>query len=299
MRECLRELLKKTLIKQYSLPNSDLKIERTCLSNIDDDAFLCASEDDLVCVIYNSIIDYSFNEFDLNNSDYSKLLIQALKIKIRYNEWQDEAVKIKYGFYGEVILYSMLQHFYHSTPLVSRGYFYNPLENSETKGYDSYHLIESDDKIDLWFGEVKFRGTLDSCIKSAVEGLDKALSDMYLSNNILAMINHRNNFNIKDSKIEKIIDSWSINPEINLLDEIKKYNLKLVYPILIIYSDKDPEYDHRITNAIKHINDNYASKKFNLSIDYQIFFILLPLNEVKKIKQDVIKWIESKQPLIS
>ncbi|MDH8351542.1 hypothetical protein QIG27_27235, partial [Klebsiella pneumoniae] len=75
--------------------------------------------------------------------------------------------------------------------------------------------------------------------------------------NILAMINHRNNFNIKDSKIEKIIDSWSINPEINLLDEIKKYNLKLIYPILIIYSDKDPEYDHRIINAIKHINDNY------------------------------------------
>ncbi|MFP3449532.1 hypothetical protein, partial [Pseudomonas sp. SIMBA_067] len=82
----------------------------------------------------------------------------------------------------------------------------------------------------LWFGEVKFRATLASCAKSAIEGLDKAFSDAYLVDNILAMDNHRNNFSVKGSKIEKILHSWRENPKINIIDEVIKHDMKLIYP---------------------------------------------------------------------
>lgn len=299
MRDSLEQLIRKTLIYKYSLPHKEKSIDSISLSTLEDSAYFCNSNNDLVEIIYNSLIEYSFNEFEMSDADYAALLSKALQTKLKYKEWQTEDTKIKYGFYGEVLLYSFLHCFFGSKALISRGYFYNPLENSETKGYDSYHLVENDDGVELWFGEVKFRATLQSCAKSAIEGLDKALTDDYLSDNILAMENHRNNFSVKDSKIESILESWSKNPLIKPIEEIKKHQIKLIYPILLIYRDQSKDYDSQIMNTVAHINKHFSAKKYQLSIEYELFFILLPLSETKKIKQDVIEWIDSKKPLLS
>jgi len=299
LRQSLIDLLDKTILYKFSLPNNDEKIEGIAISNCIDDCYDYSDDHSLVELIYNSILEYSFNEFEITTEDYSALLSRALINKIKYKDWQKENTKIKYGFYGEVLLYSFLYHFYKTKPIISRGYFYNPLENSETKGYDSYHLIENDKKVELWFGEVKFRATLNSCIKSAYEGLDKAFSDNYLETNIFAMDNHRNNFSIKGSKIELILDEWRTNPSIKIIEEVKKHNMTLVYPTLIIYGDKETDYVNKIRNAVTKINNKLTKRKYSLSIDYELFFIFLPIAEVKKIKQEVIKWIESKKPLLS
>jgi len=298
MRESLKKLLDKTLIWKYKLPDSSEGINSVNISTLEDAAFLCTCEDSLAEIIYNSIVEYSHNEFELNTQDFKSLLAVALRTKIKYKESQTQETKIKYGFYGEVLLYSILYHFYHSKPIISRGYFYSPLENSETKGYDSYHLVEDKGNVSLWFGEVKFRTTLASCAKSAIDGLDKAFSDAYLSDNILAMNNHRNNFSIKGSKVEKILHSWSENPAINIIDEVIKYDMKLIYPVLLVYPDNSIDFKAKITNTIDHINKHYSSKKYKLKVKHELFFILIPLNQVKKIKEDVISWIESSRPLL-
>lgn len=299
MRRSLQKLIDKTLIYQYSIPNPSKGLSGINISTVDDDAFLCTCNSQLAEVIYNSLIEYSFNEFEMVGRDYEDLLSIALQTKLKYHDWQSDSTKIKYGFYGEVLLYSILKVFYGAGALISRGYFYNPLENSETKGYDSYHLIENDKSVDLWFGEVKFRSTLKNCAKSAIEGLDKALTDDYLNQNILAMVNERNNFNIKGSKIEQILDSWMENPAVNLINEITKHSMRLIYPILLIYPDNDANFDQKIANTINHINTKHSSKNYSLSIPFELFFILMPLSETKKIKEDVITWIDSKKPLLS
>lgn len=284
---------------KYRLPDSNSNLEGINISTWEDDAFICVCEKGLAEVIYNSVIEYSFNEFDISGRDLNELLVAALQVKIKYKEWQADDTKIKYGFFGEVLLYSILYHFYHTEPLISRGYFYSPLENSETKGYDSYHLIEYNGNIELWFGEVKFRETLSSCAKSAINGLDKAFSDSYLTDNILAMVNHKNSFAAKNSKVEEILNSWSKNPKIKIIDEVKKYNMRLIYPVLLVYQDKSSDFKDKIEKAVKYINNNFTAKKYHLSIDFDLFFILIPLSEVKKIKKDVIEWIELKKPLLS
>ncbi|MGI2929677.1 Hachiman antiphage defense system protein HamA [Vibrio fluvialis] len=299
MRKSLQELLKKTIYLKFRLPHSELDLDSIQLSTVEDDVFECSSDSALSEIIYNSIIEYSFNEFDLNDSELSSLLSVALKTKIKYQEYQTKENKIKYGFYGEVLLYLMLCQFYKSSPLISRGYFYNPLENSETKGYDSYHLIEGEENIELWFGEVKFRNTLDSGAKSAIEGLEKAFSDGYLEANILAMVNHRNNLGINGSKLELIIDHWIENPSINIIDEIKKYRMKLIYPIFLIYPSDCSDLESQIKKTVKHINDKYSKKAYSLSIDYELFFMLMPVGNVKNIKEEVIEWIDSKKLLLS
>lgn len=57
-------------------------------------------------------------------------------------------------------------------------------------------------------------------------------------------------------------------------------------------------------DALKNAIHNIASEYTRLNIivpasfDYRLFFIFLPLSEVKQIKENVIKWIDSREPLI-
>ncbi|MTC70447.1 HamA C-terminal domain-containing protein [Providencia sp. wls1914] len=299
MRESLKSLFGKTVLWRYKLPNMEPSLSKVTMSTLNDDVFECNDDSDLSEIIYNSIVEYSFNHFDLEGKDFRKQLEIALRTKIKYKESQKSETKIKYGFYGEVLLYVMLCVFYKSNPLISRGYFYNPLENSETKGYDSYHLVESDNKVELWFGEVKFRTTLESCIKSAVEGLDKAFSDGYLEENILAMVNFQESFSKKECRIKEVISAWEKEPSIKIIDELKKFNIKLIYPIFLIYPDNSTDFDSKVKKAIDYINNKYPPKGYNLSIDFDVFFIFLPVSDVKKIKEEVIRWIELQKPLLS
>lgn len=299
MRKNLVDLIDKTILYQYSLSCSTRKIDSTIFTTLKDDCYLSLDNVNLAEIIYNSIIEYSFDEFDLTENDYDSLMSVALLTKLKYNENATETSKISYGFFGEVLLHSLLMTKYKTDTLISRGYFYNPLEKSETKGYDSYHIIDDGNKVELWFGEVKFRQSFKDGVSSAINGLEKALSDEYLKSNILAMINHKDNEKFKDSKIKQIIDKWMKNSSINIINEVKSFNMKLIYPVLIVYDDKEIDYDKKIANAINHINSSFTPSTYNTTVDFDIFFIFLPIHETTPLKKEVIKWIESKKPLIS
>lgn len=297
MRQTLVDLIKSTIIYQYDLPNIDAGIVKTIFSTENDRCYKASDIDNITEIIYNSIIDYAVNEFEMTGKDLDSLHAGALKNKLKYNPLADHETKIKYGFFGEVLLYSILVVLFNAKPLIARGYFYNPLENAETKGYDSYQLVDNDGNIELWFGEVKFHINHTSGISSVLNNIDKALSDAYLETNVFAIQNHRNNFNIKGSLIDTILDSWEANPSINICDEIKKYNMKLVYPILILYQHDGGDFDANIKKVPDYILNNHTVKAYSLTVPYQVFFILLPLEKVKEIKENVIQWIESKKPL--
>ena len=295
MRQSLIDLIEKTIVYCYDLPNNGAGILKTIFSTDNDKCYSAIDKNDLAEIIYNSIIEYSFNEFDITDKDYQALLTIALKNKLKYNYDADETAKVKYGFFGEVILYSMLMVMFKAKPLIARGYFYNPLENAETKGYDSYQLIDNKGTTELWFGEVKFNINHKQGIKSVLDNIDKALSDLYFEKNVIAIHNHKNNLNISGSTIETILKDWEANPSIKIIDEVKKHKMRLVYPILLLYEDDTKGYDNNIKKVPEHILAAYAAKTFSLSIDYSIFFILLPVEKVKEIKLSVIEWIESKK----
>ncbi len=299
MRKTLLDLIENTIIHQYDLPNSLTGVSKTIFSIDDDKCFKTTNNNDFSEIIYNSILEYSFNEFEIGGKDYDKLHYIALQTKLKYNPTADLKTKIKYGFLGEVVLFSVLYTLFKSKPLIARGYFYNPLENSETKGYDSYHLIENAGQTELWFGEVKFHKNYKAGIKSVFNNIDKAISDNYLQANVFSISNELNNLQWKGSKIETVIEDWKENPYLSIIDEIKKHNMKLVYPVMLLYEEDGSGYDESIKNIPTHIQAEYSSTKYSLSIPYSIFFILIPMKDVKLIKEDVIKWIESKKPLMS
>lgn len=58
--------------------------------------------------------------------------------------------------YGEILIDLILSCFLKINVILERRYFYSYIENSEVKGFYTFHLIESKHKLDLWLGEVKF-----------------------------------------------------------------------------------------------------------------------------------------------
>ena len=184
--------------------------------------------------------------------------------------------------------------------LICRGYFYNPLNNSETTGYDAYHIIENVDeqKMELWFGEVKFYINPEQAICKIMTNIDKALSDQYLETNILAMQDYKDRIINDNSKLKNIIEKWDKNPEIQISQELKDNNISLVYPIFIIFDMNNKTYDECIKNTVTYIKDNYKSITPSLTIDYKLFFIFLPIQNVKEVKEEVLKWIEEKKPVL-
>jgi Cap4 SAVED domain len=300
MRESLLQLIEKTIVYQYDLPNTNIGVARTIFSTEDDKCYTSSDINNLAQIIYNLIVEYSFNEFELKDKDYNNLHAVALQTRLKYNPDVDEAAKLKYGFFGEVLLYSFLYLHFKAKPLIARGMFFSTTEKGETKGYDSYHLIEADGNTELWFGEAKFYIQYKGAVKLILDKLDVALSDSYLQSNFLAFYNHKNNFNIQGSKVETILKSWEEQPLItNMIEEIKKHNLKLVYPILLLYEQNAGGFDSSISMVIDHIKKKYTAKTPPLSINYSIFFILMPLDKVKEIKKSVITWIESKKQVVA
>lgn len=293
MKQKLIDLFKQAVVFKYDLPNGS--ISKSVFSTENDKCYECLDITTLSELIYNSIVYYSYNELEIEQSNIQILLKRALEESIKFNNDASLKTKKSYGLYGEILLYCFLMTYFNTKPIIARGYFYSPTARSEIKGYDSYHLLEHDDCLELWFGEAKMYTSYDDALDSVLSNLKKNLSDEYLNRNFIEISKKDKYLSIKSAKIDAVINRWK-NEGVNLISEIKKQNMKLIYPILII-TDQTKEYDGAIKKFIEYIN-SYEQQQINLSIQFSLFFIFLPLKTVSSVKERVIQCIQNQIPLI-
>ena len=301
MRQSLKNLMQSAIVMQYQRPVdvNGIHIPRAHISTANDNCLKqIGSNNDIAQLIYNGIVEYAYNDSDINLTNLNNLQIRALQSKLKYNPTAPLPNQLAYGFQGEVLLHLILQHYYHAAKAIARGYMFSALENAETKGYDSYLMIENADTIFMLFGEAKFyiSGYKES-LKKIFDNIDKALSDDYLNRNFIAMDNQYEHLAL-GSRIPAIIDVWRDNPMINMAFEAHKYNMHLVYPMLVIFDNKANSYEELILEVITHIKNEYSTTNPTLTIPNTIFFIFLPVNNSRDIKTHVLQWINQKQPLM-
>lgn len=301
MRQSLDNLLQKSVVLQYRLPCEvgSMIIPHTIITNGKDDCLRqMGSNSDIASLIYNGIVEYAYNDKEIDPTQLDNLQIRALCSKLKYNPTAPISNQLTYGFQGEVMLHLLLDHFYHANKCIARGYMFSALENAETKGYDSYMMLENDETIYWLFGEAKFYlPGYKSALKSIFEKINVALSDDYLHKNFLAFDNQYVNI-APNSRIPSIIDEWRANPLINMAVCALKYNMRLVYPMLILFDDKANSYDELIYEVVNYIQTNYEKIHPSLTIPYTLFFIFLPLDDSRAIKTQVLQWIKQQQPLM-
>lgn len=298
MRQTLKDLLNQVVGLSCTLPKAGI-IPKVAVSTEPDECYKGVTTDiDLAKVIYNGIVEYSFDNLDSYLGRLSDAQIIALKTKLKYNAEATDDVRLKYGFYGEVLLYLFLQHFHNADTVISRGWFYRPTANAEVTGYDTYQMVEKNDgTIELWFGEVKFYQSYTEAVKKILDKIGISLSDDYLETNILDISQQVKQVNPR-SQLDRIINAWLENPSIVIKDELLKYNMTLVYPMLVLFDDKSKSYDEIIKEVVDYINSEYPVIENNLTIPTKLFFMLLPVRSAKIVKSQVLTWIDSKEALI-
>ena len=294
MRQSIINLFQNTVGFKYTLPHGS--IEKSIYTTIDNDYCYSSYDDNkLAEIIYNTLIDYAFNDNEISG-DLNDLQTEAIVTRMRIEEKDSDKTQEKYGFFGEVLLNLFLRICFKTTPIIAKGYFYNNLKPEEPKGYDSYHLIKTDKGISLWFGEVKFHQSYSTALKSVFDNIEKAISNDYFRNNLLAILPKKNDLNIQDTTIDEVIQYLKKQPKTTIESLISNFSLKLVYPVFII-CNSITDYDHTISLIIDEIKSNYSGKSLSIGVDYDLFFILMPISDVKQTKTQVLQWIKSKQPL--
>lgn len=301
MRDALKAAVQNAILLECKLPHQENGLDKSCLSSQSDICFNHTNPQEIAKVIYNGIVEFAVNEYEIDYTALEREQRRAIISRIRYDSSASDATKLKYGFYGEVLLDLILRVFLRTSVLAARGYFYSPIEDGEPKGFDAFHLMERNGNIDLWFGEAKFYLDYKAAITSVLEKLGTSLSDNYVNRNLLAIINERVHLSAHNEKLENLLDSWEQNPNISLVQEMQNRDIRLVYPIFIAYQKNiTDQYHQSIKKCIDHIAAEYTRLGINIpaTFDYRLFFIFLPLSEVKMIKENVIRWIDSQEPLI-
>ena len=302
MRQSLLNLIQQAIVLQYKLPydSGSISIPRTAISTGKDACLRQVGPNaDISNLIYNGIVEYAYNDVDIDLTQLDKLQIRALLSKLKYNAKAPVPNQLAYGFHGEVLLHLILEHFYCAEKSIARGYMFSALENAETKGYDSYMMLEHKDVIYLMFGEAKFyiSGYKES-LDAIFENINKALSDDYLNRSFLAFDNQYLNIN-PGSRIPGIIDEWRADPLIvNMAQSAQKYSMHFVYPMLVLFDDKANSYDDLILKVVNYIQTNHGIVQPTLTLPHTLFFIFLPVNDSRVIKTQVLQWINQRQPLM-
>ena len=276
MRVSLKELIQSSIVLQYHLPHdiADKHISCSCISTEKD---YCLHQNgtniDIANIIYNGIVEYAYSDNEIDLTQLDKLQIRALLSKLKFDPSASESIQLGYGFQGEVMLHLLLSHFFHAEKALARGYLYSALENAETKGYDSYLMVEDNQTIFLLFGEAKFY----------LDGYKKSLDSIFIE---------------PKSRIRQIIDQWRADPLINMAKEASRHNMHLVYPMLVIFDDKMTVYDDLIMGIISYIQTKYSAVQPTLTIPYTIFFLFFHVDNSRIIKTQVLQWINQKQQLM-
>lgn len=299
MRASLDTLLSQTVTLEYTLPNASSSMPKVIVSTDSDECYrILTNGADLAMTIYNGIVDYSFEESAIDLTKLDTFQTRALISRLKFDRTADVKHQLNYGLYGEVLLFLMLQKFHNASTVLSRGHMYNPLNSSETTGYDTYQMILApDNSVELWFGEVKFRKDFRTGVQDILKKITFSLSDDYFRNNVIAMENFESFMN-KDSNIHPLLEAFRENPNINLAQLANKNGVSFVYPMLVVFDDESKSYDDIIKDVVNYTNQRFSSLAINFSMKYKMFFMLLPVKVAKDIKEQVRVWIMSNQPLI-
>ena len=302
MRVSLKNLITSSITIKYHLPydtEDKQHISRSCISTKEDHCLhQSGTNTDIASIIYNGIVEYAYDDNEIDLTQLDLLQTRALLSKLKFDADASESTQLGYGFQGEVMLHLLLSHFFHTEKALARGYLYSALENAETKGYDSYLMVEDKETIFLYFGEAKFYvDGYKKSLNSIFSNIDKALSDSYFNRNFIAMENHYEHIEPK-SRIRQIIDQWRADPLINMAKEASQHKMHLVYPMLVIFDDKKTGYDGLIMDIISHIQTKYSAVKPTLTIPHTIFFLFFHVGNSRIIKTQVLQWINQKQQLM-
>ena len=109
MREALKNAVQSAILFECQLPHQESGLGKSCLSSQNDICFNNTDPQEIAKVIYNGIVEFALNEYEINYDDLEREQRRAILSRIRYNPTADNSAKLKYlegGFMSMVDYYT-------------------------------------------------------------------------------------------------------------------------------------------------------------------------------------------------
>ncbi|MDT9677717.1 DUF1837 domain-containing protein [Pseudomonas sp. JV414] len=202
-----------------------------------------------------------------------------------------EAKKNKKGDYGELLLFLILKSFYKNERFVTKVKLRSSTKE-QIKGFDCAHFVAADDgSIEIWLGEVKFYKSFSGAVSDVLDEIQMHIDGAYLKAefSILAPnIEYNKDVVVPDQLVEFLDGSISLD------------KAKIVIPALVTYDCIDIVKHKQCGDEFalafkKHFEDRFKTinkRALDVPDNIKIFFILLPLQDVTKIKDSLEKMEE-------
>lgn len=217
----------------------------------------------------------SFTDFNaISGENAAKMLKKAANAIYDTNKYHNR------GEFGELLLHAAVKDFFDAQPAISKIHFKDS-PNDTVKGFDCVHIIESDNKVELWLGEVKFYKDLAKAISDVTLELRAHFNKDFLEREFIAITN-------------KLDPNWPLaNSVADLLDRNRSLDEiidHLVVPVMLTYDSAAVGEHSKVTaDYTKAIEgeSTQALAKFNLKLNealpVKLHLILVPLEEKERL----------------
>lgn len=239
----------------------------------------------------DQLVDHLFNylpEFALTHSEFQELSGENIVPKLRKAAgivYQSEKYKSR-GEFGELLLHAIIRETHNTIPAISKLY-YKDGPNDTVKGFDAVHVIEKEDSLELWLGEVKFYKEINSAIADVIKELHEHIKIRYVKNEFIAISNKIDRSWKHADKLKSLLD-----PNTSLDDAFESTCI----PVLLTYNSdelckydkKCDEYSKKMELEFLKLHEKFCSKLGTFPLTIHLF--LIPLNT----KEELILKLEEK-----
>lgn len=234
-----------------------------------------------------NIVNDTLPHFALTPSEYAEYSASGDDGEKYRKAWSriSKRNKSKKGDYGELLLFLILKVFFKSDKLVTKVKL--KTGNQEVLGYDCAHFTIEEDEPILWLGESKFYDDFSGAISNAFESL-KSHCCVNFTKQEFSFLEPHMEVNKDYPHYEKIHD------KLNLIETFD--DIKIRVPVFITYDcEKIKNHtDSKTENFIKEFQDEFTKrcatiekKSLDLKSNFELLFIILPLESVKDIKEQI------------
>lgn len=183
------------------------------------------------------------------------------------------------GEVGEILLHAIIRQEFGSVPAISKVFF-KDAPNDTVKGFDAVHVVEADDGLELWLGEVKLYRDVASAVRDVVSELNEHTRIAYLRSEFAAIWRKVDHEHPHRAALEQLLAS---NVTMDHVFE------RLCIPVLLIYDSPtvaahnrtDAAYEAAITSEFESHHQRFCNTQ--LPREIKIILILLPMNNKVKL----------------
>lgn len=183
------------------------------------------------------------------------------------------------GEFGEILLHVALRQCFKTLPAITK-YFYKDSRNDTVKGFDAVHVIDSDNALELWLGEVKFYDDVARGITHVIAEVEAHLQRDYLRNEFAAITNKIDEKWPHAEKLKKLL-----HPDTSL-DQVFDcvcIPVLLTYdsPVIKAFFEVSADYKARFEKEIREHHTSFIDKLKQKTLPncLRIHLFLLPLQE--------------------